>query len=76
MSQHKIPDWHSVSQKVKRGENLTSEEIFVYEFEPSDVQDANDFRSKLADLIIENRLDAALKYENHINSQHKESLKP
>jgi hypothetical protein len=65
MGQHKIADWYSISQKVERGENLTSEEVFVYEFEPAGRKDANDFRSKLADLIIENRLDAVKKYEDH-----------
>lgn len=47
-----LPSWREAQDKIN-GDGCTHLEAFIYEFEPKSTEEADDFRSKLINLLLE-----------------------
>lgn len=48
-----LPSWRETQDKAIGNGSITHLEAFIYEFEPKSTEDADDFRSKLINLLLE-----------------------
>jgi hypothetical protein len=51
MYQFKLPQWKQLHKKVEANKELDTLEQFVYDYEPSEKEDAEKFRKNLKKLV-------------------------